>query len=141
MLGVIVVMIVIRRRYERAGIQMAAMTCAACYRQARVVDFADVLRVDLLDHSHHQACGSFLRLRVVGEVEARLAIRANVFWVDRMASAALGAKRGLPFVHELVHFVAGHGFRQNLEVGRRRCRTVTMLVFMGRWGVCCGLLG
>lgn len=133
-------MIVIWRSDEWRGIEVAAMAGGALNRPSGVFDFADVLRIDLLDHSHHQAGRVFFRLRVVGEVETRLAIGADVLRIGRMASAALGAKRSLPLVHQLVNLVAGHGFRQDLQVGRRRCRTVSMLVFM-RWGGGGGLLG
>ena len=105
-----------------------------------VVDFADVLRVDLLDHSHHQASSGFLRFRVVSEVETGLAIRADVLRICRMASAAFGTKRGLPLVHQLVNLISGHRLRQNLQIGRRRRGTVSMFVFMGLRGGG-GLLG
>ena len=105
-----------------------------------VVDFADVLRVDLLDHSHHQAGGGFLRFRVISEVEARATVGSDVLRVGRMASAALGAEAGFPLVHQLVNLISGHRLRQNLQIGRRRRGTVSMFVFMGLRGGG-GLLG
>jgi hypothetical protein len=75
-----------------------------------VVDLADILRVDLLNHPDHQAGSGFLRLRVISEVEARATVGSNVLRVGRMATAALGAEVGLPLVHQLMNFVAGHGF-------------------------------
>jgi hypothetical protein len=134
-------MIMIRRGYERPGIEVAAMTSAARdwrWWLAMVIDLADVLRVDFLNHSHHQAGGGFLRLGVVGEVEARAPVGANVLWVGGMAGAALGAERGLPLVHQFVDLIASHGFGQDLQVGRRRRGTVSMFVGRGATG---GLLG
>ena len=105
-----------------------------------VVDLADVLCVDLLNHPDHQAGSGFLRLRVISEVEARTPVGAEVLWIGGMAGAALGAERGLPLMHQFVNLIPSHRLRQDLQVGRRRRRTVSMFVFMGLWGGG-GLLG
>ena len=126
------VVIVIWRSDEGRRVEVAAMASAACDRFARVFNLANVLRVDLLDHSHHEASRGFLRLRIVGEIETRFAVGTKVLWVGGVAGAALAAQRGLPLVHQFVNLISGHRFRQNLQVGRCRRGAVRMLVFVGR---------
>ena len=116
---------------------MSAMAGSAADRQAGVIDFADVLRIDLFDHADHGARRGLLRLGIVGEVQRRASVRHLAGGIGGVACAALGAQFGLPLVHDLVHLFAGERFGQNLEIGRRRSRRMRMAA--GRLlGVGCG---
>jgi hypothetical protein len=62
-------------------------------------------------------CFSFLG--VVGVVQPRTPVRADVVGVRRVAGAALHAQGTLPLFHQLVHLLSGHVLGQYLQVGRR----------------------
>lgn len=111
------IMIFLGRREDRR-IKMTAMARPATHRHARILHLAHVVRVDVLDHFVHQPCRVLLRLRVIGEIQPRFPVGANVFGIGGMAGAALSAQRGFPLVHEVVNLLAGHGLREDLEVGR-----------------------
>lgn len=127
---------VVRRRNELLWRQVTPMAGAASHRLTRVVNHVDILGIDLFDHLVHETRGSLFLLGVVREIQARLAVGPDVIGIGRMTGAALGAQRRLPLVHEIVDLLAGHCFRQDLEIGRRRCFTVE-----SRRSDPCGLLG
>jgi len=143
----IVVMIVIfDGRFEGLRFDMTAMAGTAGDRRAGAVHLADVLGVDLLGHLVHEASGGFLRLGVVGVVEARTSVGANVLGVGGMAGRAASAKVRLPLMHDLVNLVAREVLGQDLEIGGRGIRG--MDVWRGRlrrWllsvGLLCGVYG
>ena len=118
-------------RGEDGRIEMAAMAGAAGYGHARVVDLADVVRIDVLNHLEHQAGGILLRLGVIGEVQAWLSVGSDVLGIGGVAGAALGAERGFPLMHEVVNFFAGHRLGENLEV----CRGGLFVVVSGLAGL------
>ena len=83
---------------------------------------------------HQPRRGLFL-LGVVGKVEARSSIGANVVRIGGMAGVAMRAQRGFPLVHDVVNLLAGQGLWQNFEIGRRG-------IFSGCGGAACaGCLG
>jgi hypothetical protein len=111
------VIVVFYGRLEGLGAEVAAVAGAAGDRFAGVFNLADVLAVDLLGHLVHEACGGLFWLGVVGVVEARAAIGADVLGIGGVAGGAVCAEVGFPLVHELVDLLAGHGFGQDLEIG------------------------
>ena len=98
---------------------MAAMAGSAGDRLCRPFDLHDVVLVDALGHGVHEAGRVLLRLGVVGEVEARAAVGANVVRVCGVAGVAVDAERALPYLHDVAHLLAGQVLGQHFEVGGR----------------------
>ena len=128
-----VVIVVFRLRDKGGRAYMTAMTCSARNGHIGVRNFRDVFGVDGLDHFHHHARRSFLRLGVVGKVEPGPPVRCKVLRVCSVACAAFGAELGFPLMHQLVHLLAGHGFGQDLKVGWRRSRRMRAVLCRSCW--------
>lgn len=129
-----VVVIVIRRRNEGLGREVASMTSGATDWRASVLKLADVIRVDTVDHLDHQAGGGFFGLRVIGEVEHGASVGTLFDRVGGVAGGALSAQSGFPLVHDLVHLLAGECLGQNLEVGGRGRGSMFVGLRAGRCG-------
>jgi hypothetical protein len=105
---------------------MAAMAGAAGDRRAGVVDFGNIVAVDVLHHLEHLARGLLVFLRVIGEVETWLAVGADVLGVGGMTGFAAGTQLAFPFFHDFVNLLPGQVAWQDFQVGGGRH-------FMG-WG-------
>ena len=68
-----------RLGHEGLGAEVSAMAGAAGDRRAGAVDFGDGVGVDVFDHLVHFASGLLFVLGVVGEVDLRPAVRAELF--------------------------------------------------------------
>jgi len=97
--------------------QMAAMTGAAGYGRLGVGHLGHVVDIDVLGHFVHQASGRLFFLGVIGKVEPRTSVRADVLRVGRVAGAAMRAEGTFPLLHDLVHLLAGQILGQHFEIG------------------------
>jgi hypothetical protein len=116
---VMVMIVILLLNLEGLGSKMPLMASPAGYRFAGRVDFANVVHVDHLGHFEHQPRSRLFRPRVISIIQPRPSVRPNVFWVSRVAMAALGPQVGLPLFHDLVHLFPGQGLGQHLQVSRR----------------------
>jgi len=126
-------MIVIRRRHKGRRVGLAAVAGAAGDGQAGVLDHADVVVVDVLNHFEHEARGALFRLGVIGKVEAWMAVKGGSLGIDGVAMAAFGAERLCPVMHDVVDLLAGEGLGQHLEIFGRRHGGKVVLGSGGGW--------
>lgn len=139
-IAVFMIMIVVALlRSEDWRIKMPAMARSARYWNARVLQLANVVRVDVSHHFVHEPRRGLLRLRVVGIIQPRLSVRPDVLGIGGVAGAAFGAESSRPAVHHFVHLLSRHRLRKHFEVGRRGF--VVMMMLLGRRLLRCGGLG
>ena len=83
------------------------MAGSAAHLDARVLDFADVVAVDVLHHFDHQARRLLLGLDIKSKVEVRVTVRSRGrIWIRRMARTAVRTQRTGPLPHDLVDLFA-----------------------------------
>ncbi len=100
---------------------MPAMAGSAAHLDARVLDFPDVVAVDVLHHFDHQARRLLLGLDIKSKVGVRVTVRrGSRIWIRRMARSAVCTQRTGPLLHDLVDLVARQVLWQYLQVGRSR---------------------
>src|SRR5664279_136662 len=81
---VMFMLVMVRRSHIRLRFLVPAMAGSATDRFARVVDLADIVRIDAFHHRVHQPGRGLFLFGVIGKIQARLAVRSDVFRVWRV---------------------------------------------------------